>query len=223
MGADAAPGWVPWGFGEKRVDQAEIEAIEDGAVVQEGVAQAALGMAGELAVVEREVGRVDGDVRDGDRIGEHTQQQCVAAGDVTQFGTRIEGKDQGDIEAAGAEDDRAAAGVAAKERDVAGSTGVWVGPGAGGTVAGEDDGGMRRFPDEEVFLEVAGCRAGLEIRASDAGVNAGAPRGRRPWRVRAIDARQNLQLLVDSPGGRERAEIGKCMGAGGTIRAINGD
>ena len=54
--ARTPPGWAPRRFGEQRVDQAEIEAIEDGSMVEQRAPQAALGVAGELAVSEGEVG-----------------------------------------------------------------------------------------------------------------------------------------------------------------------
>ena len=88
--ARAPPGRTPRRFGQKRVDQAEVKAVQDGAVVEEGVAKAALGMAGEFAVAEREVGRADGDVRNGERIGEGAEERCVAARDIGEGRARVE-------------------------------------------------------------------------------------------------------------------------------------
>ena len=50
MPAGASPGRTPRRLGQKRVDQVQIEAIEDGAVVKQRVAEAPLGMAGKLSV-----------------------------------------------------------------------------------------------------------------------------------------------------------------------------
>ena len=47
MPARDSPCRTPRRFGEKRVDQAEVEAVQDGAVMEKGVAKTPVGMADE--------------------------------------------------------------------------------------------------------------------------------------------------------------------------------
>ena len=166
-------------------------------MVEEGVAQAALRMAGEFAVAEREVSRADGDVRNGKRVGEGAEERCVAARDVGERGARVEGEDQGDAEAAGAEDDGSPSGVATEDRDVADRAGFQVRPGVRGAIARQNDGGMRGFPDEQALPS---SKAASRV----AGVDTGAPG--------ALDACQNLPFLAESPGGRHQTEVGQLHG-----------
>ena len=87
-------------------------------------------------------------MRDGEGIRDGAQQRCVAGGDIGEGRARVERKDQGDTEAARAEDDRSPTGVAAQDRNVAGRAGVQVRPGLRVPVAGKDHGGTIGLPDE---------------------------------------------------------------------------
>ncbi len=154
--------------------------------MEKRTAETPLGVPGELAVLEGEVGRLDGHVRDGERIRERAQKRCVTACDLGKAGTRLERENQGDVEAAGAEDDRSASGVAAENRNTADRAGIEVRPGVRRTVAGQYDSGMSGFPDEKVLP-------------------------RRPV-TGAVDVRENLPFLVNSTVGWHQPEIGQLHG-----------
>ena len=194
MPARTSPAWAPRRFGEKRVDQAEIEAIEDGAVVEQRAPQAALGVAGELAIAEREVGASYGNVRDGEGIRDGAQQRCVAGGYVGEGRARVEGENEGDAKAAWTDDHRSPAGVAAKHRNPAGRAGVDVHPGIRGAIAGQDDGGVCGLPDEQALPS---SKTALRVASVDA---------RAPG---ALQARQRVPFLAEPRCGWHQAQVGE--------------
>ena len=159
--------------------------------MEQRAAEAPLGMAGELPVVEGQVGRVDGDVRDTERIRECAQKRCVTACDVGKAGTRIEGEDQSDVETAGAEDDGPASGIAAEEGNPGGGAHRGSRPGVGSAVPGKHHGGRGGFPKEDLLRRLSGWR-------------------RTPGRcVMRVEGRQ---FLVDAVAGRQHPEVGQFHG-----------
>lgn len=101
----AIPGFLRRGL-EISHRETGVETVQDGTVLQHGEAAAALGVAGHLAAVERQVrGRRDGEsfeVQSGDDV---PQNETQAGGDIRQLGAGNERGRYGVVQTTGAEHD----------------------------------------------------------------------------------------------------------------------
>ncbi len=121
----------------------------------EGVAQAALGVAGEFEAAQAEVGdALDGDGLAGgafEGLALAAHDEGVGAGDGLEIGVEVDAENEGIIETAGALEDGAAAAATAQDGDVFAAAGFEVRFAGGGVGKAEDDEALRWLPEAQNF------------------------------------------------------------------------
>ncbi len=160
VGAVGAVGGLSGGWGQALIDPGQVKVDEEGAMEEEGVGEASLGVAGDFAVMEGEVGialALDWEVGDEfDGLGDAGEDIVIGAGDGGEGGVAVEAEDEGVAEGAWGLDDGAAAAGAAEDGDVEGLAGGEVGFEGGLVGVAEDDHGGGGFPEAEDFGALVG-------------------------------------------------------------------
>jgi len=101
-----------------------VEGVKQGAVMEERVGVAALRVARDFAVIEREVGETaDFQAGDGERANQSAKDEAVTGANVAQFRIAVERESQPVGQTAGGEDNGAPAGATADDTDAVGQAG----------------------------------------------------------------------------------------------------